>query len=88
MSEQERVCVPMCGEMVIRQVEAWDHQQDRILGPHKHLQQFLAAGIYCRWEVPDMFQFDTNTMIKYHETNTMLKYHDDGHPLTTNILLG
>ena len=31
----------------------------QVLGPYRHLQQFLVAGIFCQWQVPVLFQFDT-----------------------------
>ena len=59
LSRQERQCVLMYDEMDIRRVASYDQQLDQVLGPHRHLQQFLVAGIFSKWQMPVLFQFDT-----------------------------
>ncbi|KAF0299913.1 Transposable element P transposase [Amphibalanus amphitrite] len=59
LTRQERQCVVMYDEMDIRKVACYDQQLDQVLGPHRRLQQFLVAGIFSKWQVPVLFQFDS-----------------------------
>lgn len=59
MSAMERQCVLMYDEMDLMRVATYDQQLDQVLGPHRHLQQYLVAGIFAKWSLPVLFEFDT-----------------------------
>ena len=44
----------------------YDAQLDQVLVPHKHLEQFMAGGVFTSWKLPVMYDFDqavTKTML-------------------------
>lgn len=58
LSPKERTCVLMYDEMDMMGVATYDAQLDQVLGPHKHLQTFMAGGIFSSWKLPVMYAFD------------------------------
>ena len=59
MTDLERQCVIMYDEMDISQVVAYDQQLDQVLGPFRHIQVFMVAGVFSGWKLPVLYQFDT-----------------------------
>ena len=58
LSPKERTCVLMYDEMDMMRLATYDAQLDQVLGPHKHLQVFMAGGIFTGWKLPVMYGFD------------------------------
>ena len=57
-SDQYRQCVLMFDEMDVLSQAVYDHGQDRVFGPHRHLQVLMVAGIFAPWKLPIRFAFD------------------------------
>ena len=58
MSDRDRQCIIMFDEMDLMGRASYDPQLDQILGPHKHLQVLMVAGIFHKWRMPVQFFFD------------------------------
>ena len=58
MSDRDRHCIIMFDEMDLMGRASYDPQLDQVLGPHKHLQVLMVAGIFKKWKMPVQFAFD------------------------------
>ena len=48
----------MFDEMDIMGMASYDIQLDQVLGPFKHLQVFMACGIFKSWKLPVYYAFN------------------------------
>ena len=58
ISERDRQCFVMFDEMDLMGRASYDPQLDQVLGPYKHLQVLMAAGIFKKWRLPVLFAFN------------------------------
>ena len=54
-----RLAVISFDEMEISKIYEYDHESDRVFGPHKKLQLVMVRGLCKKWKQPIFYDFDT-----------------------------
>ena len=54
-----RIAIVSFDEMEIAKILEYDHESDRVFGPHKKLQLVMVRGLFKKWKQPIFYDFDT-----------------------------
>ena len=54
-----RIAIITFDEMEIAKILEYDHESDRVFGPHKKVQVVMVRGLFKKWKQPVYYDFDT-----------------------------